>query len=197
MADESRYVRGYHFVMPFTALRPPGPNKKQVHGHYWVPMDDENCMVWNFYYSYGGEDMTTRITDGHSGNAYGTFIDINNGFRPVRNRTNNWLIDRAIQKTETFTGIEGINQQDRAVQESMGPIVDRRREHLGPADKAIIATRKLLMKAVDAVERGEAPDGVAPSYYELRAAEGTFVKDTDWHAALLPRMYPQTHGAAE
>lgn len=194
MADESRYVRGYHFVMPFTALRPPGPDKKQVHGHYWVPMDDENCMVWNFYYSYGGEDMSTRITDGHSGNAYGTFIDINNGFRPIRNRTNGWMIDRDIQKTETFTGIEGINQQDRAVQESMRPIVDRTREHLGPADKAIIATRKLLMQAVDVVETGGDPMGTAPTYYELRAAEGTYAKNVNWRDDLIARMYPKTKG---
>ena len=37
-----------------------------------------------------------------------------------------------------------INAQDRAVQESMGVIVDRSREHLGPADRAIIAARRLL-----------------------------------------------------
>ena len=136
--------------------------------------------------------MSTRITDGHSGNSYGDFIDINNGFRPVRNRTNGWMIDRAIQKTETFTGIEGINQQDRAVQESMRPIVDRTKENLGPADKAIIATRLLLLKAVAAVEQGGDPVGIAPSYYELRAAEGTYPKNVDWRGELLPRMYPKS-----
>jgi hypothetical protein len=34
--------------------------------------------------------------------------------------------------------IDGFNVQDRAVQESMGRIVDRSREHLGPADGAVI-----------------------------------------------------------
>lgn len=193
MPDDKQYVRGYHFIMPFTQLRPPGPGKKQVHGHFWVPMDDENCMVWNFYYSYGGEDMTTRVSNGKSGNAYGTQVDVNNGFRSIRNKTNNWMIDRQMQKTETFTGIEGINQQDRAVQESMGPIVDRTREHLGPADKAIIATRKLLFKAMDTVEKGGDPIGLSPSYYELRAAEGTYGKGMDWRAELFPHMYPETH----
>ena len=104
------------------------------------------------------------------------------------------MIDRDIQKTETFTGIEGINQQDRAVQESMRPIVDRAREHLGPADKAIIATRKLLMQAVDVVATGGDPMGTAPTYYELRAAEGTYPKNVDWRGELLPRMYPKTKG---
>ena len=39
-------------------------------------------------------------------------------FRTVGNRENDWLIDRQVQKKETFTGIEGINAQDAAVQAS-------------------------------------------------------------------------------
>ena len=81
------------------------------------------------------------------------------------------MIDRQAQKTDTFTGIVGINTQDRAVQEMMGPIVDRSREHLGPADKAIIVARKLLADAVRTVADGGDPLGVSPTYYGLRAAE--------------------------
>ena len=55
---------------------------------------------------------------------------------------------RARSAAQNFTGIDGINAQDRAVQESMGEIVDRSREHLGPADRAIIAARRLLSEAV-------------------------------------------------
>ena len=69
-------------------------------------------------------------------------------FRSKRNRRNNYLLDRHVQKTESFTGIDGINTQDRAIQESMGAIVDRSREHLGPADRAIIQARRLLLEAV-------------------------------------------------
>ncbi|HLI21103.1 MAG TPA: Rieske 2Fe-2S domain-containing protein [Stellaceae bacterium] len=185
------YVRGYHFVMPFTQLRPPGPGKDEVHGHYWVPRDDESCMVWNFYHSYGVEPLGQREADERSGNAYGSQVDINNGFRPIRNRANDWLIDRQKQKTDTFSGIHGINQQDRAVQESMGPIVDRSRENLGPADRAVVATRKLLLEALDAVARGEEPRGVGPSYYDARAAELVVPKAGDWRQKLLPLMHPR------
>jgi hypothetical protein len=41
-------------------------------------------------------------------------------FRSKANRDNAYLIDRAVRKTETFTGIDGINVQDRAIQESIG-----------------------------------------------------------------------------
>jgi hypothetical protein len=78
-------------------------------------------------------------------------------FRSQRKRENNYLLDRQVQKTENFTGIEGVNTQDRAVQESMGRIVDRSKEHLGPADKAIIQARRLLQEAVKTVQAGWHP----------------------------------------
>jgi phthalate 4,5-dioxygenase oxygenase subunit len=190
---ESQYVRGYHFILPFTQLRPPGPDKAEVHGHYWVPMDDETCMVWNFYYSYGEEPIADRNSEGYSGNAYGSHVDPQT-FKPFRNRSNNWMIDRRMQKYETFTGIDGINQQDRAVQESMGPIVDRTRENLGPGDRAVVVTRKLLLEAIDSVQRGEVPRGVSPSYYEVRAAEAVLPKSENWRTKLLLRMHPESRG---
>lgn len=192
---DSQYARGYHYVMPFTQMRPPDSSASEVHGHFWVPMDDENCMVWNFYYSYGEkimEDRNDRIAV--SGNAYGTHVDVEAGFRSLRNRSNDWGIDRNVQKSETFTGVEGINQQDRAVQESMGRIVDRSQEHLGPADQAIIATRKLLLEATQAVEDGNNPRGTGSSYFEVRAIETTLKANTDWRTALRPLMYPQSVG---
>ena len=91
-----------------------------------------------------------------------------------------------MQRTESFTGIDGINVQDRAVQESMGPIVDRSREHLGPADKAIIQARRLLLQAIRTVEAGGTPPGVEPTYYTLRPAEAVVPRDADWRTLLAP-----------
>jgi hypothetical protein len=100
------------------------------------------------------------------------------------------MIDRSTQKTDTFTGIKGINAQDRAVQESMGRIMDRTQEHLGAADKAIISTRRLLQRAVEAVADGADPLGVAPTYYQLRARDDVVPDGTDWHAMMMGLMYP-------
>jgi hypothetical protein len=182
---ESVYVRGYHFVMPFTQIRPPGPGKQETHGHYWVPIDDYNCMVWNFFATYGKKPIEDEI---ERGNAYGVHVDEKNGFKSIYNRSNNWMIDRNMQRTETFTGIDGINTQDRAVQESMGPIVDRTKEHLGPADRAITVTRRLLLEATDAVERNEDPLGVSTNYDDLRPAEGVFGPGKNWRNELIPQM---------
>ena len=109
-------------------------------------------------------------------------------FRSKANRANNYLLDREVQRTETFSGIDGINAQDRAMQESMGRIVDRSKEHLGPADKAIIQARKLLRQAVKTVEAGGTPDGTGTSYYPLRAHEAVLPGSADWRAELTPEM---------
>src|SRR2546423_14164996 len=107
-------------------------------------------------------------------------------FRSLQNRSNNYGLDREVQRTESYTGIDDINQQDRALQESMGRIVDRSREHLGPADKAIIQARKLLREAVKAVEAGRQPAGTGTSYYTVKAGEDVFARDADWPQAVAP-----------
>ncbi len=195
--EDLQYVRGYHFVMPFTQLRP-GQNLNRgidvverpvVSGHHWVPIDDNNCVVWNWHYSYGDyvlDEEERSMNSSGNGTQHVNF----DTFRAYGNRSNDWKIDRDVQRTQTFSGISGINAQDRAVQESMGTIVDRSREHLGPADRAIIATRRLLSEAVRAVEEGKKPLGVSESYYSIRASEKVFDKELPWREVLLPEMYP-------
>jgi hypothetical protein len=152
----------------------------------WVPMDDENTMVFNWDYSESVPLSDEDRLDRRLGNGP---LDVDQTtFRSLRNKRNNYMLDRRVQKTETFTGIEGVNVQDRAIQESMGPIVDRSREHLGPADKAVIQARKLLLQAVKTVREGGTPRGIAPTYYGLRATEGIVPRDADWRALLTPEM---------
>ena len=190
--DESEiHVRAYHFIMPFHQIRPSRDEQgiPLDAGHIWVPMDDENTMVYNWVVTVRDEPLPEGERLEHRlGNGPET-VD-QKTFRSRRNRANNYMLDRKVQKTETFTGIEGINVQDRAVQESMGPIVDRSREHLGPADKAIIQARRLLLEAVRTVREGGTPRGVAPTYYALGAAEGVLPRDADWRTLLAPQAAP-------
>ena len=90
--------------------------------------------------------------------------------------------------TDTFTGIDGVNTQDRAVQESMGVIVDRTKEHLGPADRAVITARQLLLRSVRQVAEGGDPVGANDSYQRVRALEKILPAVHDWRALLLPEM---------
>jgi hypothetical protein len=76
---------------------------------------------------------------------------------PLRNRDNDYLIDRVDQKLRTFTGIRGISEQDACIQDSQGFIADRAREHLGPTDAAIIHFRRLMLGAARDLRGGIEP----------------------------------------
>jgi hypothetical protein len=95
-----------------------------------------------------------------------------------------------VQKYETFTGIEGINTQDQAVQESMGAIVDRSTENLGASDMAIVVARRMLLGAAEIVGDGGDPPGVSESYYRLRAIDSILPAEEVWQEALADQMYP-------
>ena len=189
LGDSDVHIRTYHFVMPFHQIRPSRSESglPMDAGHIWVPMDDYNCMVYNWMYSTTDAPLTDEDRRERGIGNGPDFVD-QKTFRSKQNRSNNYGIDREVQRTESYTGIDGINQQDRALQESMGRVVDRSREHLGPADKAIIQARKLLREAVKAVEAGKQPAGTGASYYTVRAGEDVFARDVDWHRALAPEI---------
>jgi phthalate 4,5-dioxygenase oxygenase subunit len=187
--DARLHIRTYQYVLPFHQLRPHRTlaGDDGVAGHIWVPMDDENCMVYNWNYTLGDAPLTAddRL-EVRTGNGP-SHVD-QTTFRSFANRENDYLLDRQVQKYETFTGIDGINTQDRALQETMGRIVDRSKEHLGPADRAIIQTRRLLLRAVKTVQEGGEPPGLQPSYYTIRAVERELPGDADWRELLLPQL---------
>ena len=172
------YWRFTHWLMPFYNLfrqgaLQPGNNSQ---GIAWTPIDDNSCWTivatWNEERSLSGEDIESA--EDFAGPALpGTFL-------PVRNIDNEYLIDREVQQSSTFTGIAGVQAQDMAVQESMGPIVDRHEEHLGTSDTAIIAMRRRLLRQARALADGAEPIAARdPSVYRVRFAEALVDQDEE------------------
>ncbi|MCH9020052.1 MAG: aromatic ring-hydroxylating dioxygenase subunit alpha, partial [Proteobacteria bacterium] len=93
-------------------------------------------------------------------------------YRPLANKDNDYLMDRAAQKAGlSYSGVEGIAMQDASLQESMGPIADRTREHLVSTDNGIIKARRRLRKAALALrDKGIQPPGVDPAHQRVRSA---------------------------
>src|SRR5258708_20366006 len=82
----------------------------------------------------------------------GVHTEVDSSFKPLRNKGNDYLLDRALQQSgRSYTGIRGIREEDLAVQESMGEIFDRTNENLGSSDLAVIAMRRRILEAVAAL----------------------------------------------
>ena len=190
---EHRWVRIYHYVLPSIQMRgtvhgvdlQPGYIPR-ADGHLWIPIDDETTWVFNFMYSYDpAVPLPPEQAIGVEVRAGRGPEDLTPDFRAVRNKSNDYLIDRDLQKSTSFTGITGVNTQDFALQEAMGPVVDRSKEHLGTTDRAVIVMRQCLLDATRAVERGETPLGVDPlASRAVRPADHFVALDVDWKEAL-------------
>ena len=99
---------------------------------------------------------------------------------------NDWEIDREAQRTESYTGIDGIHLQDQAITESMGPVIERELEHLVESVKMIVEVRKALISAARTVaETGETPTSAGQAELFLKARGGQMALPTgkDWQAA--------------
>jgi phenylpropionate dioxygenase-like ring-hydroxylating dioxygenase large terminal subunit len=175
--NDQYYWRITPWVMPsFTMVPPRGDHP--VHGHFWVPIDDENCWAWSFDYhptrALTKEERQAMI-DG-----YGVHNEYVPGtFRPLQNKDNDYLMDREAQKRgEYYSGIKGIAMQDASLQESMGPIADRTKENLVSTDNGIIMARHRLRKAATALrDKGVMPPGRDPSHQLVRSVAKVLPKD--------------------
>src|SRR5262249_24447649 len=111
----------------FTTI--PGPQGGPGAGFFVLAMDDEHAWWWTI-------TSTPRPANAPGPRDYTDLI-----LAPclmTRNKDNNYLIDREMQRTVNFTGLPTNRVQDAAMTDSMGPIVDRSDEHLGTSDVAII-----------------------------------------------------------
>ncbi|MFB5192094.1 Rieske 2Fe-2S domain-containing protein [Alicyclobacillus fastidiosus] len=198
IGEDGLYVRAYQFVMPAQQMRGYMTNwstgepeeHPSVNGHIWVPVDDEHCVVYNWMYSADPNHPLPREYCIEHETLFGRGPSNSlPGYRLIRNKSNDYLIDREVQRTMTFTGISGINTQDFALQETMLPIVDRSRERLGSTDAAIIVARQLLLEATQDVAAGRAPRGVDPATHrDVRGCDRILPRGVAWQDGLANEL---------
>src|SRR5689334_19229705 len=114
LAEEGNYVRVYQYMLPAQQLRANtvgwfgGKNERpRIDGHIWMPIDDERTWVYNFMCAY---DETVPFDEDwiekrESGMGRGSNDLIPGTFRLKRNQTNDYLLDRQMQKNQNYTGI--------------------------------------------------------------------------------------------
>lgn len=162
-ADSQFYWRASQFMLPTFSSVPSA--EFPIGGRAFIPIDDYNAYTWDFNYDrkedlpeafldYAGQGLAFPPESKYQ--AYrlntGTIIDT---FVPVRTAANNYLINREKNSLASPSGIHGLNDQDRAMQEGMaampgteGRIADRAREILVAADIAIVRARRRILDVV-------------------------------------------------
>jgi phenylpropionate dioxygenase-like ring-hydroxylating dioxygenase large terminal subunit len=152
-AEDQFYWRVTQWMAPMFSFIPSAA--WPTSGRAWVPIDDHNTYCWDFSFDPDAPLQPEFLESVARGVAFppeyacrpialdtGSTIDT---WVPRRRSDNDYLVDRALQREFEATGIFGVNDQDRALQEGMGRIVDRTRERLVAADLAIVTARRKLL----------------------------------------------------
>jgi hypothetical protein len=186
------YWRIAQFLMPNHAYTPTALPGEIYYGQSWVPVDDMCC--WIYTYSWHPDRPFTNSERVKFDGGFNVHAEVDDNYLPLRNLQNEYLIDRKVQKHDTFTGITGVSEQDAAIQDSQGPIQDRTREHLGPTDIGVVEFRRLLMGSARALAGGEEPRAAAAaSRYAVRS--GGWVTDPSKDlAAVMTERFGHRHG---
>ena len=187
---DSYYWRITEFLLPFYTMIPPFGKNPTFSGHAWVPMDDEHTVTWSVHWhptrplnerELGHWRSGQQI---HSGpHQYAPKTSAPEGaWIPAANPANDYFLDHEAQRNVRFTGVEGIWLQDQAMQESMGAIYDRTREHLGASDTGVIKARQLWLRSLrNLSERGITPPGVLePESYRVRPVSALAPRGVPW-----------------
>ncbi len=166
--EDQTYWRIAQYLMPNHSLAPGGAAGQTYNGQTWVPIDDTRC--WIFTYSWNPERPLGEAERAAFAAGSGIHAEVDERYAPLRRRANDYLIDRAAQKHESFTGIKGISEQDAAIQDSQGLIHDRTREMLGPTDLGVSRLRVLMLDAARDLAAGKAPEAAMnPAAYRVRS----------------------------
>ncbi len=152
---EQTHVRVTNAIFPSTFVIPLSEHITITQFH--VPIDDTHNYWYALFTSFTApldkEKMRQQRLQA---------IDLPD-YIPKSGKHNQWGFNAEEQRTRTYLGMgeDDINVHDQWACESMGPIQDRTREHLGTTDKVIMHHRRELLKAIDTVENGGMPPGVA------------------------------------
>ncbi|HWW47122.1 MAG TPA: aromatic ring-hydroxylating dioxygenase subunit alpha [Xanthobacteraceae bacterium] len=148
--EERTHVRVTNQLFPHAFVIPMSTDMTITQWH--VPVDDTHCYWYAIFTSYGAP-VDKKLMREQRLKLYELPDYVSR-----KNKSNDYGFDPHEQATETYTGMGAdINVHDQWAVESMGPIQDRTREHLGQSDKAIIQYRRILRQEIQRVADGEKP----------------------------------------
>ncbi|HSG33477.1 MAG TPA: Rieske 2Fe-2S domain-containing protein [Sphingomonadaceae bacterium] len=174
------YARVREVALPFFSFIPSAPTGSRI-VCCSIPIDDVTTAQWYIAYDTQAPLEFDILT------SFGlTSGDADHFNADMGGPENNWQQDREAMKAGHWSGITGRGNayEDFAVQESMGPIVDRSEEYLGTCDRVIYRARQLLLDAVkrhrDTGELSFVGDDI--EWSQIRAVSFAYANDGDWRS---------------
>src|SRR5919106_181776 len=153
LEGDKAYLRVSYFILPNLSAFPGQTGGEGYSVNWHVPIDDTHHWKYTFVYSAGAPLKKELVGRERS--------ELGPDYRLMRNAGNRFLQDRESMKTKTYAGMgSGFQAHDAFATASQGAIQDRTEEHLVSSDKAIVAARKLLEKAIRDVQEGREPPHV-------------------------------------
>lgn len=191
--NDQLYWRITQFMLPSHSLTPAAMPGETYFGYTWVPITDASCWIyvygWRTDRPFTAEELAIFDKGG-----YGQLAELGPGYVPVRNRANDYLIDRDDQKYRTYTGIRGIAEQDQMAWESQGVIMDRSHERLSPTDVGIVRFRRAMLDGARALREGKPPAAAGnPRAYRLRSG-GAVAPDSLSFEQMMQQRFGSTTG---
>ena len=186
-ADGEKYWRMTQYLLPSHGTGPSAMPGETYFGFTVVPVHDE--ASWVFTYAWNPERTIDDKERANLRGGFGIIAELGPDHKPLKNRSNDFMIDREAQKHRTFTGVAGLAQQDEMIQQSQGFIVDRTRENLTATDAAVVRFRRTVMEAAQALASGMEPE--APQrhdYYKTRPGSWFAADGVPFDDVLLERF---------
>ena len=184
---QSRYWRTTQFALPSHSTTPSTFPGETHFGYTWVPIDDGNC--WIYTYAWNPERPLTDDEMAKFKGGHGVIAEVDENYIPIRRRSNEYLIDRQMQKHINFTGVRGVAEQDAMIQDSQGRIADRTVENLTASDAAIVRFRRKVLEGAKALMEGIEPE--APfrhDSYTLRSGSWIATEGVSFEQVMLERF---------
>jgi phenylpropionate dioxygenase-like ring-hydroxylating dioxygenase large terminal subunit len=178
LEGNKKYLRVSYFILPNLSAFPGQTGGEGYSVNWHVPIDDTHHWKYTFVYSSKAE-LQKKVIDRERS-------ELAPGYRLVRNQANRYLQDREAMKTQTYAGMgPGFQAHDAFATASQGAVQDRTEENLVSSDKAILAARKVLEKAIRDVQAGREPPHVirAPEqnrFPHLLVLSDMISEDSDW-----------------
>ncbi len=178
--DAMHNVRVVPVIMPSTRVIPAPAMQFLI---FEVPVNDTRTVTFGATYRLDGGPVDHWKLNEMSGRHDPALMDPQS-CEYLGTWENRFGQDREAM-AEDWSGIKGVAMEDLAVASAQGPIVDRSKEVLVAADKAVVRARRQLLESARRVAAGGDPIGVDADVSRIVAIDANLPRSARWQT-LVP-----------